>query len=175
MSGSKVGSGAVVLFASVLLAAGCAGSHPAQTAAPAPHVRTASTVSAAQLHALAERYLAIAEPANERLDHEVDGYEDNSRHNLSAAEADLRAQAATEHEFDRQLSRIPFPLPIAAMAQALIGANQIRIGLTGQQTRSSSLAQLRSFDHRHHAADAAVETQVRIIRQALGLPPPKTS
>jgi hypothetical protein len=175
MSVSRVGSGAVVLFAAVLLAAGCAGSHPAKTAAPARQVRTASTVSAAQLHALAARYLAIAEPANERLDHEVDGYEDNSHHNLPAAEADLRAQAATEHEFDRQLSRIPFPLPIAAMAQALIGANQIRIGLTGQQARSSSLAQLRSFDHRHHAADAAVETQVRIIRQALGLPPPKTS
>jgi hypothetical protein len=176
MSVSRVGSGAVVLFVSVLLAAGCAGSHPAKTAAPARQVRTASTVPAAQLHALAARYLAIAESANERLDHEVDGYEDNSRRNLSAAEADLRAQAATEHEFDRQLSRIPLPLPIAAMAQALIGANQIRIGLTRQQARSSSsLAQVRSFDHRHHAADAAVEAQVRAIRQALGLPPPKTS
>jgi hypothetical protein len=166
---------AVALFASVLLAAGCAGSQGAKTAAPARHVRTASTVSAAQLHALAARYLAIARPANERLDHEVDGYEDNSHRRLAAAEADLRAEAATEHQFDRQLSRIRFPLPIAAMAQALIGANQIRIGLTSQQAKSSALAQLRSFDHRHHAADAAVETQVRSIRQDLGLPPPKTS
>lgn len=163
---------AVALFASVLLATGCAGSHLAKAAAPAQHVRT---VSAAQLHVLAASYLAIARPANQRLDHEVDGYEDNSHRGLAAAETDLRAEAATEHQFDRQLSRIRFPLPIAALAQALIGANQIRIGLTSQQARSSSLAQLRSFDHRHYATDAAVETQVRSIRQALGLPPPKTS
>jgi hypothetical protein len=175
MSVSRVGGGAVVLFASVLLTAGCAGSHPARTAAPARQVKTASTVSAPRPHELAASYLAIAEPANEHLDHEVDGYEDNSRHNLAAAEADLRAEAATERQFDRQLSRIPFPLPIAAMARALIGANQIRIGVTSQQAGSSSLAQLRSFDHRHHAADVAVESQVRAIRQALGLPPPKTS
>lgn len=172
---ARVSGGAVALFASALLAAGCAGSHPAQAAARAQPVRVASTVSAAQLRALAARYQAIAEPANERLDHEVDGYEDNSRHHLAVAEADLRAEAATERQFDRQLSRIRFPLPIAALAQALIGANQIRIGLTSQQAKSSSTAQLRSFDRRRHAADAAVEVQVRAIRQVLGLPPPKAS
>jgi hypothetical protein len=175
MSVARASGGAVVLFATVLLAAGCAGSHPATATAPSPQVKAVSTVSAAQLHALAVRYMAIAEPANERLDHEVGGYRDNSRHDLTAAEAELRAEVATEQQFDRQLSRMPFPLPVAATAHALIGANQIRIGLTSQQARSSSIAQLRSFDRRHHAADAAVEVQVRAIRQALGLPPPKTS
>ena len=172
---SRVSGGAAALCATAVLVAGCAGSHPATAAAPAQQVRTARPVSATQLHRLAARYLAIAGPANERLDHEVDGYQDESRHDLAAAEAELRAEAATELQFDRHLSRIPFPLPIAATAQALIAANQARIGLTSQQARSSSLARLRSFDRRHHAADAAVEVQVRFIRQALGLPAPKTS
>jgi hypothetical protein len=167
----RVSGGAAVLWATAVLVAGCAGSHPA--AAPAQQVRAAG--AGTQLHRLAARYLAIAGPANERLDHEVDGYQDESGHDLAAAEDELRAEAATELRFDRQLSRIPFPLPAAAAAQALIAANQTRIGLTSQQARSSSLGRLRSFDRRHHAADAAVEDQVRFIRQALGLPPPKTT
>ena len=110
---SRVSGGAAALCATAVLVAGCAGSHPPTGAAPAQQVRTASPVSAVQLHRLAARYLAIAGPANERLDHEVDGYQDESRHDLAAAEAELRAEAATELQFDRQLSRIPFPLPIA--------------------------------------------------------------
>jgi hypothetical protein len=132
------GGGAAVLCATAVLVAGCAANHPA--APPAQQVRTASPVSTARLHRLAARYLTIAGPASGRLDHDVDGYQDESRHDLAAAEAELRAESATEVQFDRQLSRIPFPLPIAATAGALIAANQTRIGLTSQQARSSSLA-----------------------------------
>ena len=64
---------------------------------------------------------------------------------------------------------------IAATAQALIQANTRRIMLTLRQARSSSVTALLSFTHRHRAADAAVEAQVRVIRRALGLPPPSDS
>lgn len=124
---------------------------------------------------LAIDYLAIARPANHRLNHEVDGFGDNRRDDLAKADADLRAEAATEAHFDRQLSRIPFPAAITAIARALIRANQSRIALTRREARSASLAMLRSFARAHKAADAAVEVQARAIRKALGLPPPSTS
>jgi hypothetical protein len=129
----------------------------------------------AKLTALAHRYLAIANPANHRLEVVNDGYNANERDNLAAATLDLRAEVATETLFDRQLAEIPFPPRIAAIARALIQANQQRGALTARQARSTSLAQLRSFDQRHRASDAAVEVEVRLIRRALHLPPPSTS
>ncbi len=65
---------------------------------------------------LARRYLAIAVPANHRLDTEVDGYTRDARADLAAAESDLRAEAATERWFDRRLAAIAFPPGIAATA-----------------------------------------------------------
>jgi hypothetical protein len=138
---------------------------PAGSATPAP----------ASIRRLAADYLAIAGPANHRLDVEVDGFGDHRRDDLAEADTDLRAEAATELHFDRQLSRIPFPAAIAAIASGLIRANQSRIALTRREARSGSLAELRSFTSTHKAADAAVEVQVRAIRKALSLPPPSTS
>lgn len=138
---------------------------PAASATPPP----------ASIRRLAADYLAIAVPANHRLEVEVDGFGDHRRDDLAAADADLRAEAATELHFDRQLSRIPFPAAIAAIARALIRANQGRIALTRREARSASLAGLRSFASTHKAADAAVEVQARAIRKALSLPPPSTS
>lgn len=129
----------------------------------------------ARIRALAARYLAIARPANHRLDVEVDGFTDHRRDDLAKATADLRAEAATERHFDRQLARIRFPAAIEAIVRALIRANRSRIALTRREARSSSLAELNTFTRRHKAADAAVETPVKALRRALGLPPPETS
>jgi hypothetical protein len=134
-----------------------------------------ATLAPAQRAALADRYLAIAVPANHRLDHEVEGFADHERSDLAAAEADLRAEAATERGFDRRLAAIPFPPGIAAMARALIQANQSRVALTDRQARSASLARLHSFAAQRRAADAAVEFGARLIRRALALPPPSES
>jgi hypothetical protein len=136
---------------------------------------TSDTLTPAHREALADRYLAIAVPANHRLDHEVEGFADHERSDLAAAEADLRAEAATERGFDRRLAAIPFPPGIAAMARALIQANQSRAALTGRQARSASLARLHSFAAQRRAADAAVEFGARLIRRALALPPPSES
>jgi hypothetical protein len=127
------------------------------------------------VRALARRYLAIAVPANDRLDAEVTGFTRHERDDLAAAERDLRAEAATERWFDQRLAQIPFPPGIAVTAGALVRVNESRATLTGQQAQSASVTGLRSFADGHKAADAAVEAEVRVIRQALGLPPPSDS
>jgi hypothetical protein len=119
--------------------------------------------------------MAIARPANHRLDVAVDAYADHAHHDLAAAKAALRAEAATERQFDRQLAAIRFPPAIAATANALIRVNEIRARLTERQARARSIPALLSLDADHKMADARVETQVRVIRAQLGLPPPETS
>jgi len=119
--------------------------------------------------------MAIARPADRRLETEVDGYSDDARDDLTGAQADLRAEAATERWFDRRLLRIGFSPAIAAIARAMVQVNVRRIKLTERQAQASSISELRSLESRHKAADAAVEADVRAIRRALGLPPPSTS
>lgn len=125
--------------------------------------------------ALAAAYMAIALPANHRLDKEVDSYRDHAGDDLAAAEADLRDEVATERWFDRQLLKIAFPPSIAATAKTLVRVNIQRIALTTAQARAMTVAELLAFNARHRAADAAVEAQVRLIRRQLGLPPPDNS
>ena len=163
----------------MVLAAACAGSSPVS----APGGQAGSPAAAAavpwgtpgQLEALGDRYLAIAVPANHRLDDEVNGFAAHQRTDLAAAVADLRAEAATERWFDRRLAAIGFPPGISPMARALVQVNEMRAALTEQEARSASVAALRAFGGRHRAADAAVEFGVRLIRQALRLPPPSES
>ena len=166
---------AVVLVLLLLapLAAGCTMAHQAGRAGP--RTPPASGSGRDGMRALASAYLATAQPANRRLDAEVDGFTDHEHHDLAAAEAALRAEAATERRFDRLLRAIPFPPRIASTAQALIRVNERRAALTERQARSSSVTRLVSFTGLHRAADAAVEAQVRTIRRALDLPPPESS
>ena len=142
----------------ILLAAGCASS------APAAHSQGA-----------ASRYLAIAQPANHQLDHEFDGLKDNEKDNLTAAQADLRAAAATERRFDRQLIAITFPPQTEPIVRLLYRVNQARAALTSTAAATTSLRQLRGYQRRLDAANAPVEDAVRVIRGQLGLPPPATS
>jgi hypothetical protein len=184
------GRGVLAIAALLALAGGCSSAGPAARSAghpapaspaghsaPAPSAgQSGSTpLAPARRKALARRYLAIARPANHRLDHEVDGFADHQRSDLAAAEADLRAEAVTERRFDRQLAAIPFPPWIAVMARATILANQSRAALADREARSASLARLHSYAARHRAADASVEFGVRLVRQALTLPPPSDS
>lgn len=162
---ARIGSILTGLLALILLTASCTGGEQA----------AGTRTAASRARTLAAAYLAIAQPANHRLDTEVDGFTDHEHAGVAAAESDLRAEAATEQRFDRLLSKIRFPPRIAVTARALIQANARRIALTLRQARSSSVTGLLSFARRHRAAGAAVETQVRIIRRDLGLPPPQNS
>ena len=167
MANPKPGGWPAVTLVLVLLAAGCSfPDHPPGARGQAPH--QGSSAAAAE-------YLGAAEPANRRLDAEVQSYTDHEHRNLAAAEAALRAEAATERWFDQRLLKILFPPPVAATARALIRANERRAELTARQAGSPSLAALQSFTRCHQSADSAIEAQVRAIRRALGLPPPTTS
>jgi len=163
-------------FFAVLASAGCASG---QQAPPPPQARSTrpspSASPAGSLRSLAARYLAIAEPANHMLDIEVDAYDDNARRNLAAAEKALRAEAATERRFDRQLAAISFPPAIEATARALIRVNEIRARLTLKQAAARSIPALLAFTATHNAADGELEAQVRVIRSELRLPPPEAS
>src|SRR5262245_2378424 len=98
---------------------------------------TAGQATSQDVRVLAAKYLAIAVPANRRLEVEEEGYTANAHRNLAAAESALRAQAATERWFDGRLRAIKFPPSIAATARALVLANQSRIAFTEMQARST--------------------------------------
>jgi uncharacterized membrane protein len=88
------------------------------------------------------------------------------------AEAALTAEAATERALGRSLAAFPFPPGIAPIAKGLIQANQARATLTAEQARSSSLTRLRSFNHRLQLANAAVQTEMTLVRTAIDAPLP---
>jgi hypothetical protein len=129
----------------------------------------------AQLAALGRSYLAIADPANQQLNSDVTAFTANERSNLAAARANLRAEVATATRFDRQLAAIRFPAATEAIARDVIQANQARGLVITRQARAKTLARMQAFNAQHQAADAAVEAQVKRLRQALHLPPPSTS
>jgi hypothetical protein len=168
-------SAAVLLLAGMAYAALAPGrAHPAHSAHSAPPARPVSAADR-QLAALARGYLAIATPSDKQLDAEEDAYAGNERDNLAAACKNLRQEVATERLFDKQLAAITFPPALESTARALIAANRKRFRMTERQARSTTLAQLQSLDARRKAGDAAVEVQVRLLRQQLHLPPPATS
>jgi hypothetical protein len=176
-----------VAAGAALLVTACS-SAPGQPAPTAPVTSTApatpvpatsappsgSSATPADVRTAAARYLAIARPANRRLDHDFDGLEDASHDDLGSARAFLRDAAATERHFDRQLLRLTLPPDVEAVARLLVAANQSRARLTDAAARSTSLAQVRRYRHRLTAANAPVEDAVRVIRSQLNLPPPST-
>jgi hypothetical protein len=152
---------AIVVFAS---------GNPNAAARPGPSVS-----ANAQLAALAQAYLSVANPSDDQLETEENSYATAERGNLAAAKADLRKQVATERLFDKQLGAIQFTPAAETVAQALIRVNKSRFAVTLRQARSTTLAQLRSLDNARKAGDAAVEVQAKAIRVALHLPPPSTN
>ena len=150
-------------------------SHTTPAGQPTAATPTGPVASPAQLKIAARRYMAIARPANQRLEDDFDGLEGPDRNNLPAARADLRDAAATERLFDWRLLALPLPPPTKAVARQLVNVNQARAGLTAAAAASTSLHQLRGYERRLTAANAPVEKAVRVIRSQLGLPPPATS
>jgi len=182
-AGSLAGSVAAVL---ALALAGCSSGGPSS---PSPSPASPDTPAAsaspsappsspplttAQRRKLARQYLAVAEPANKALDHEVDEFEDAQHDDLAKAIDALHGQARVERSFDQKMAAIDFPPPVSTIAHLLVLANQDRIALTLQEAKATSVAGLATFRKRHAAADEAVERQVRLIRKLLGLPPPDT-
>jgi hypothetical protein len=172
----RAGAG-LVLAGAALLAVGCSSAGAPAAAAPAQASQAApagQAISRAQQQAAARSYLAIARPANRRLETDFDGLDDH-RNELAAAKADLRDAAATERQFDRRLLALKLPATTETVARLLVTANEARARLTTAAAASTSLSQLHRYEPRLTAANASVEEAVRVIRSQLGLPPPETS
>ena len=167
-----------LLGCAALLASGCASASqpaPAAPAQPSQATPAATAISPAQRKTAARSYLAIARPANRRLDRDFDGLEDDGHDDLAAAQADQLDAAATERLFDRRLLRLKLPPASEPFAHLLVTANQARARLTVAAAASTSLSQLRGYEGRLTAANEPVEEAARVIRSQLGLPPPETS
>src|SRR5215469_3173379 len=166
------GVSAAALTCAALLVAACA------SLAPPPHPgvsQAQAPVPAATREQLADRYLAIAQAGNRRLERDLGRLEDRDRIRLTTAKAALADAAATERLFDHRLSRIEFGPPIEPIATLLYRLNQARASATAAAARSATLRQLRMWLSRLDRENAAVEEAVSIIRSQLGLPPPETS
>ena len=120
---------------------------------------------------LTSQYTAMVNPAMQQLNTDVAAYTVSERNHLAAAESALTAEVTSEHAFGTSLASFPFPPAVAPTADALVRANQARANLTAEQARSSSLTQLRSFNHRVEVASAAVHTEMKLTLKALDTPP----
>jgi len=173
----RFGVALVMVSCAGLVIGGCAAPRP-PGAAPWQQTASAATQPAAAARLgrqAAERYLAIAQAGNRRLEVDFDRLAGRDRSRLTAAEADLRDAAATERLFDRRMLAITFPVATEPIVRLLYRVNQSRASLTVAAAASVSLQQLRSYQRRLTAANEPVEEAVRVIRSQLGLPPPETS
>jgi hypothetical protein len=164
---------AAALCCAAVLAVGCGPgqrARPARPASPAPTLATG-----AGRRALAARYLAIARPANRRLEIDFDRLDGRDHGNLAAAQGDLREAASTERLFDRRLLAIAFPSATEAQVRFLVWVNESRARLTTTAAASTSLRQLARYEPQLSTANRPVEQAVAAIRSQLGLPPPETS
>jgi hypothetical protein len=191
----------LLLAAGLIYATGTPGRHAAAiTAAGCEPSLFISGFPCTTEQMIASQYHAIATPATQQLNTEMAAYTANQRRHLAAAEAALTAEVATEQAFDNNLAAMTFtpqnratayaliqnatstgtPVPLAAaiftpqitaVADALIRADQARATLIAQQARSTSLKQLRSFNGRVRVANAAVQTEMKLILKAIDTQP----
>jgi hypothetical protein len=119
---------------------------------------------------LTSQYNGIAGPAIQQLNSDVADYNASEMHNLTGAEAALRAEVTLENGFATSLAGIPFSPFVAPTAKTLTQDIQAQAKLTAQQARSSSLSQMRSFNDRVRVADAAVRTELGLLSKAVKTP-----
>jgi len=163
---------AVLVVAGLIYAAGTSERHKANLAAAGcePNL-SPSGLQCTTVQMLTSQYLSVTAPVLQQLRTDGAAYTASEGHHLAAAEAALTAEVTVENAFGKSLARFPFPPATAAEAKALIQANSTRSKLTAEQARSSSLAQLRSFNERLRAASAAVRTDIKLVSKALSVPP----
>lgn len=127
-------------------------------------------VGCTTVQTLDSQYKSVANPVIQQMNADVADYTVGERHNLAIAETALGAEVTLENGFDTSLSRFPFPPSVAPIARMLIRDIQAEAKLTAQQARSSSLTQLRSFNHRVDIAGAAVRTELTLVAKAVSAP-----
>ena len=191
---------AVLVMAGLLYATGTNGRHKAAAAAAGcePSLFISGLPCTTQQMVISQ-YEGIVTPAVTQLNADMASYRANERHNLVGAEAALTAALERVEALDNSLAAVMFtpqnsatalsliteaasdgtpvpsaatilPSPVTPMANALVQADQALATLLAEQARSASLRELRSFNHRVQVAYAAVQTDMKLLRQGLGAP-----
>jgi hypothetical protein len=164
---------ALLLIAAIIYALGTGErTQAALTAAGCEPTLTPSMQQCTTQPILKGQYLAVITPATQQLNTDAAAYAASEGDHLAVAEAALTAEVTSERALDANLTAFAFPPAIKPLARALISANQARATLTAEQARSSSLSRMRSFDHQVQLADAAVQTEMRLVRNAVDTPLP---
>jgi hypothetical protein len=164
---------AILVAAGLMYAMGTSARHEAAiTAADCEPGLAPDGLQCTTAQMLTSQYTAIVTPASQQLATDMAAYTASERRNLAAAHMALTAEVMSEHAFGTNLAAIKFPVTMAPIAQALIQANQARAKLTAEQAQSTSLAQLRSFNHQVQAANAAVQAEMKLLSKALATNPP---
>ena len=164
---------ALLLIAAIIYALGTSGREQAALAAAGCEpTLTPSMQPCTTQPILASQYLAVITPATQQLNTDAAAYAASEGDHLAVAEAALKAEVTSERALDASLTAFAFPPAIAPLARALINANQARATLTAEQAQSSSLSRMRSFDHRAQLADAAVQTEMKLVGAAVDAPLP---
>ena len=159
---------AVLVVAGLIYAAGTGQRHQAAlaTAGCEPSLSPAGEPCTTK-QMLVNHFMTIVTPVNQQVTADVAAYTASEMRSLTGAEAALTAEVAVDKAFASSLAGIDFPPAIAPMAKTLAQANQVRAQLTAEQARSSSPAELRSFDQRVQTANATVESDMRLVLKAL--------
>jgi hypothetical protein len=164
---------ALLLIAAIIYALGAGGREQAALAAAGCEPTLTPSMQPCTTQPILEsQYLAVITPATQQLNTDAAAYAASEGDHLAVAEAALKAEVTSERALDASLAAFAFPPAIAPLARALISANQARATLTAEQARSPSLTRLRSFNHRVQLADAAVQTDMKLVRAAVDAPLP---
>jgi hypothetical protein len=116
---------------------------------------------------LVSQYTSITNPAIQQLNADVAAYTAAESHSLAAAKTAVSAEVATADGLARGLAGIPFPPFAAHEATVTIQAIEARVKLMTEQARSSSLAQLRSFNSRVNATGTALQADMKLLNAAV--------
>jgi hypothetical protein len=103
----------------------------------------------------------------QQLNADVADYTVAERRSLPGAKLALTAEVTTANAFDKSLAQFPFSPVVAPSAKTLIQAIQARVKLITEQGRSSSLAQLRSFNAQIDASSAKIQADMDLVHKAL--------
>ncbi len=158
----------VLVIAGLAYAAGTTARHKAALAAAGcePNL-SPSGLQCTTVWMLERQWTQLTTSDIQQLNADVAAYTASERSNLATAEVALTAQVTTGKAFAGSLASFPFPPAVAPQAKALIQAIDARVKLLAEQARSSSLAQLQSFNAQIDAAGAQIQTDMNLVRQAL--------
>jgi hypothetical protein len=162
---------AVLVIAGLIYATGTHARSAAETAAAGCEPGLTSEAQACTTQPmLASEYTAILTPATQQEGIDAAAYTANEGTHLAAARSALTAEVTAEDTFDTGLAAIQFPAAMTPLAQAVIQANQALAALTAKQAQSTSLTQLRSYNHQVQVASAAVQKDMGILVKAIDTP-----